>query len=111
MRVNGVTGRLDGQVVVVTGGGAGIGRAIALAFARAGARIVIADLHGGHAAGVAGAITAEGGVALACETDVRSPEGVTRLCSATVEAFSRVDILVNNAGVVHTTPFLEIPLD
>src|SRR2546430_13476802 len=111
MHMNGAAGWLDGTVAVVTGGGAGIGRAIALAFARAGAPVVIADLHGGRAEGVAGEITAAGGAALACETDVTSPEGVARLCARTVETFGCVDILVNNAGVVHVTAFLEIPLE
>lgn len=106
-----VARRLDAHVAVITGGGAGIGRGIGLAFHRAGARVVIADRDAARAAEVAGAIMAEDGEALACETDVMAPQSVTRLLDQTVARFGRVDILVNSAGIAHVTPFVDLPLD
>ena len=90
---------LQEKVVVITGAGSGIGRATALAFASHGARMVLADLDGQRATGVAAAITAEGGNALAQEADVSDRAQVEELYKAVIDAFGDVDILVNNAGV------------
>lgn len=90
--------RLSGRVAVVTGGGQGLGRAIARRLAREGARVAIAQRSPGPLERAAADIRAAGGEVLAVPTDVAVPEQVERLASATREAFGPIDILVNNAG-------------
>jgi 2-deoxy-D-gluconate 3-dehydrogenase len=94
---------LEGQTAIVTGGSKGIGRAIALAFAGAGASVAIAA-RGQEALDLAAKeIEAGGGRALAVAADATDPAQVQRLIDRTTEAFGTVDILVNNAGAA---PFL-----
>jgi NAD(P)-dependent dehydrogenase (short-subunit alcohol dehydrogenase family) len=94
---------LEGQTAIVTGGSRGIGRAIALAFAQAGASVAIAA-RGPEALNLAAKeIEAAGGRALAVAGDVTDAGQVQTLMDRTVEAFGTVDILVNNAGAA---PFL-----
>src|SRR4051794_541168 len=97
----------DGRVVVVTGAGGGLGRAHALAFAAAGARVVVNDIgtsREGEGASAAPAqqvvdeITAGGGRAVANTDDVADWEGAGRLVQTAVDAFGGLDVLVNNAG-------------
>src|SRR5436190_12021748 len=90
---------LSGRVGVVTGGGSGIGRALAEAFARAGARVVVADLDEAGMADVVGAIRSRGGEALAVRTDVTDLASVQALAERAFGAFGRVHVLCNNAGV------------
>src|SRR5436190_18232345 len=90
---------LSGRVGVVTGGGSGIGRALAEAFARAGARVVVADLDEASMADVVGAIRSRGGEALAVRTDVTDLASVQALAERAFGAFGRVHVLCNNAGV------------
>jgi NAD(P)-dependent dehydrogenase (short-subunit alcohol dehydrogenase family) len=90
---------LTGKVAVVTGGGSGIGRAGALALARAGARVVVSDLDEDRAADAARAIAAEGGVALGVRTDAGDPADARALIDAAVATFGGIDVLYNNAGV------------
>jgi 2-keto-3-deoxy-L-fuconate dehydrogenase len=92
--------RLDGKIAVVTGGGSGIGRAIALRFAANGATVRILDVNEGEARAVCQEITAEGGNTSALLCDVTNQKEVT---SRFQEIFSSapVHILVNNAGVSH----------
>jgi len=90
---------LSDKVAIVTGGGRGIGRAIALKLAEVGATVVVSDILEGEAEAVAGEIKSAGGKSLACPADVSSAADVTRLVEATIKACGRVDILVNNAGV------------
>ena len=99
---------LTDQVAIVTGGGQGIGEGIALAFARFGADVVIADKNAETGASVASAVSELGRRGLAVQTDVRDLEQVQAMVRETVAELGRVDILVNNAGGVRNAPFLEL---
>jgi NAD(P)-dependent dehydrogenase (short-subunit alcohol dehydrogenase family) len=89
----------DGKVAVVTGGGSGIGRALALAFAREGARVVLADVDRAAMTAVAKEILALKTKALTVRTDVTRLASVQALADRAWKAFGGVDILCNNAGV------------
>jgi NAD(P)-dependent dehydrogenase (short-subunit alcohol dehydrogenase family) len=91
--------RLDDKIALVTGGGAGIGRAIAETFAREGARVMIADRDGAAAKEVADAIVKSNGAASAHEVDVTDTVQVKKLMEEIGAAHGRLDVLVNNAGV------------
>jgi len=90
--------RLDGQVGIVTGGGRGIGRAIAEALARDGAAVCVAARSAGEVADTAKTIAAAGGRVLGLPTDVRDKTAVHRLVAETERQFGPVTLLVNNAG-------------
>jgi NAD(P)-dependent dehydrogenase (short-subunit alcohol dehydrogenase family) len=98
---------LEGKVAIVTGGSKGIGRAIVLAFARAGASVALAARGEEALSRAAKEAEAAGAAALAVPTDVSDPAQVQSLVDRTVEAFGTADILVNNAGAA---PFLS-PVD
>jgi NAD(P)-dependent dehydrogenase (short-subunit alcohol dehydrogenase family) len=85
--------------IVITGGGSGLGRALALGYARAGARIAVLDRQGAAAETVAGEIDAAGGTGLPVACDVTDPEAVTRAATAIQRGWQGVDVLVNNAGI------------
>jgi NAD(P)-dependent dehydrogenase (short-subunit alcohol dehydrogenase family) len=89
--------RLSGKTAIVTGGGSGIGQAIAVAFAREGARVVIAGRHQGKLDDAAREIGHE---CLPVATDVSKPADVAQLVEAAIAKFNRIDILVNNAGIL-----------
>ena len=91
-------GRLDGEIAIVTGGAAGIGRAIAVTFATEGAQVAIADIDGRTAASAAAQIERSGNRALAIETDVTSEASVTRMAHAVASDLGETSILVNNAA-------------
>ncbi len=91
-------GHLRDQVVIMTGGGRGIGRAAALAMAREGAAVVVAARTKAEIDQVACEINTEGHRALAVPTDVTNPEQVQHLVARTLETFGRIDVMVNNAG-------------
>lgn len=99
--------QLKDKVALVTGGGRGIGRAIAMGYAAEGARVAIAARSAAQLDEVAAAIAAQGGEALAVPTDLRVSAEVERLVQQTVEHFGRIDILVNNAGVNQRGLFLD----
>jgi NAD(P)-dependent dehydrogenase (short-subunit alcohol dehydrogenase family) len=98
---------LSGQVALVTGGGAGIGRGIAVALAEAGADVAIAEIDAGRADQTAELVRATGREALAVPTDVMDTDQVRAAVAAADERFGRLDILVNNAGGVSGRRFLE----
>jgi NAD(P)-dependent dehydrogenase (short-subunit alcohol dehydrogenase family) len=98
---------LEGQVAIITGGGGGIGRAIALACASAGADIVIGDIIPERCDEVVARVGELGRRALALPTDVMDTDQIRKLVDAAAERFGRIDILVNNAGGVTYRPFLE----
>jgi 3-oxoacyl-[acyl-carrier protein] reductase len=97
-----------GKTAIVTGGSAGIGRAIAIAFAKSGANVVIAGRNRDTAATTAADIqSACGARALALQTDVSIASECADLVDATVKAFGAVDILVNNAALFALIPLLD----
>jgi NAD(P)-dependent dehydrogenase (short-subunit alcohol dehydrogenase family) len=100
--------KLQNQTAIVTGAGRGIGRAIALAFAREGANVTLAARTSAEIETVAEEIRALGGKALAVATDVASKASVQGMVAQTIDGFGRVDILVNNAGVAGTSPIAQI---
>ena len=104
---------LKGKVAIVTGGGAGIGRAASILFAAEGANVVVADHKSELSAETAKAIEAKGGQALNVDVDVSKPEQVERMVEAAIEAFGQVDILYNNAGGATALDgkVTELPLD
>jgi NAD(P)-dependent dehydrogenase (short-subunit alcohol dehydrogenase family) len=94
-----MTDELIGRVALITGGGSGIGRASCLAFARAGANVVIANRTRAKAESVAAEIQTLGGQALALEADVGHSDDIQRMVDQTVSRFGRLDVLFNNAGI------------
>jgi NAD(P)-dependent dehydrogenase (short-subunit alcohol dehydrogenase family) len=103
---------LDGKVGVITGGGRGIGKAIALAFSRAGAAVVVAARTDEEIRAVADEIGAGGGRGLAVHCDVLRRDEVLAMVAEVEKTFGRIDILVNNAGGgCPIVPFLELGED
>ena len=94
-----MTRNLEGKSALVTGGASGIGRATALAFAREGARVAVADILEEAAQGNVAEIEAMGGQALAIACDVTDDDAVKAMIAATVDAFGGLDCAFNNAGI------------
>jgi NAD(P)-dependent dehydrogenase (short-subunit alcohol dehydrogenase family) len=101
---------LTGKVAVVTGGANGIGRACALAFARAGAGVVLADLDEAALADATAAVEALGRRALAVRCDVTKDEDTAGLAASTLAAFGRADLVMLNAGVAAGGRWEHIPI-
>lgn len=96
------SGRLAGKVAIVTGADSGIGRAVAVLFAREGARVAVAYLcEHDDARATAALIEAEGSEALVCAGDLGDPRHARHLVDAAMEKWGRLDVLVNNAGEQH----------
>ena len=91
--------RLEDKVALVTGGGAGIGRAIGIEFAREGAKVLVAELDETNGQAVVDEITAAAGQAQFQRCDVTNEDEVKAVIKAAVDAFGRLDVMVNNAGV------------
>jgi len=94
-----MTGILNGKVGLVTGGASGIGRATAVAMAREGARVAVADRSEESAAGTVALINAAGGQAIAIGGDVTQEADVAAMVARTTAAFGRLDCAFNNAGI------------
>lgn len=99
--------KLPDKVAIVTGAASGLGKAIAVRYAREGAKVAVADLNGEAADAVAAEIRAAGGQALGVAMDVTSEEAVNAGVAAIVAAFGGVDILVSNAGIQIVHPLEE----
>lgn len=100
--------RLAGQVALITGGGTGIGKAIALAFVREGAKVAVAARRKDKLLEVVAAIADKGGEAMAVECDVTRGADAERAVRETVERFGALNILVNNAGTLSNATIEQI---
>ncbi|MCK9905661.1 SDR family NAD(P)-dependent oxidoreductase, partial [Frankia sp. Cpl3] len=87
---------LQGKVAIITGGGSGMGKAMARLFSSEGAKVIVADLNGEAAKRTAAELS---GDAIAVEVNVTSDEQVKALVAQTISHFGQIDSLVNNAGV------------
>ena len=104
--------RLKGKVAIVTGGGRGIGKGIALGFANEGARVVISQRDPVSGEAAAEDIRKQGGEAIFVRVDVSQRAQVDAMVAATLKQFGRIDVLVNNAGVTgYNGHFLEMTLE
>ena len=102
--------KLDQRVVLITGGGAGIGRDSALAFAREGAAVAVVDVRGDRAAQTAQLVRDAGGHAQAFVCDVRSADAVQSAVEQAIAEFGRIDILFNDAGTTRAGSVLSVSL-
>ncbi|MEL6950578.1 MAG: SDR family oxidoreductase [Pseudomonadota bacterium] len=114
-----MTIRFDGQVIIVTGAGGGLGRAHALEFAKRGGKVVVNDLGGARdgtggsvsaAQAVVEEIEAAGGEAIADGANVTNYEQVEAMVAAAMDKWGRVDVLVNNAGILRDKTFIKMPV-
>lgn len=105
------TPNLSDRVAIVTGGGKGIGRAIALGLAASGAKLVVAARTASDIEAVADEITNAGGEAIAQTTDLMQSDQIQALVDATVKSFGRIDILVNNAARSFFRPLIDLRED
>ena len=103
--------RLQDRVAVVTGGAHGIGAAYCEGLAREGAHVVVADLDGAAAQGVAERLSQDGPGALAVEADVADEGAVRRVVSTVSERFGRVDVLINNAAMFSRVPMSRVGIE
>lgn len=104
-------GRFDGQVVIVTGGGRGIGQAAALRFASEGASVVVADVDTISGTEVAASIQQLGARSMAVRCDVQDESSVTSLVKSTLARFGKISVLVSNAGIARDAALAETSSD
>jgi 3-oxoacyl-[acyl-carrier protein] reductase len=96
------------SVAVITGAGQGIGRAVAIAFGKRAAQVVVADVNGPNASKVKEEIQRTGNGALAIEVDVLSEGSITAMIERTLEEFGTIDVLINNAGIYPSAAIEEL---
>ena len=101
----------EAKVAIVTGAAGGIGEAAALAIARRGARVAMADLRADAAQDAARRLQAEGLSAEPVTVDIADPASVNAMVEGVLSRWGRIDILVNNAGIESSKPFLDIGLE
>ncbi|MEM2909031.1 MAG: SDR family oxidoreductase [Candidatus Bilamarchaeaceae archaeon] len=97
------------RVAIITGGGRGIGAAIAMEFAKNGAKVVIAGRNVAELQKTAGKIQQLGAEVLAVKADITKLKDIKNMLTKAVKKFGKIDILVNNAGILHYGPFAEMP--
>ena len=102
---------LSGRVAVITGGGSGLGRAIAIGYAQRGVTVVVADIDEEGAAETAATIAGQGGTAFAVALDVTKRSQCEDVAAAVRREHGRIDILVNSAGAAHRSPVEDFPED
>jgi NAD(P)-dependent dehydrogenase (short-subunit alcohol dehydrogenase family) len=102
---------LDDRVAIVTGAGNGIGKATAVALARAGARVVAVDIDPAAAKATADAVSALGHRSLALDADVGDVAAIDRMVGRVADAFGGIDVLVNNAGVTRRAYLMDLTED
>ncbi len=102
--------RLKDKVAIITGGAEGIGKAYAIAFAKEGAKLVVADINISAAQSLAEMLTKQGTDALAVTTDVSKVADTVQMTEKTLERFGRIDILVNNAAKFQRNPAVRAPV-
>ena len=101
--------KLTDRVAIITGAASGMGKAMALLFAKEGASVVVADIDDTCGKQIVNAINSDNGKAIYIHTDVSNPSDVKNLVEAVTDEFSKIDILVNNAGIfMKMTPIEEI---
>ncbi len=99
--------RLQGKVAIVTGGGSGMGRAIALAYCKHGAKVAVADINLEAATETVSQVSAAGGECFAVQVDVTRKAQTLEMAAAVLQRFGRIDVLVNNAGSRCLKSFLD----
>lgn len=102
---------LQPKRIAITGGGSGLGREIALRYARDGWRVAIADIDGARARQVAAEIDDAGGEGLGTTADTRNPDDLARFCEQCIDRWGGVDVFVNNAGVAGSGTVTDTDLD
>jgi 3-oxoacyl-[acyl-carrier protein] reductase len=105
---------VTGRTVIITGGGKGIGKVYSQEFAKAGARVVAADIDGAAATAVAEALAAQRLEAVAVTVDISSEESTKAMAQAALDRFGAIDVLINNASLMSVLPrgsWLDIPVE
>ena len=100
--------KLKNRVAIITGGGRGIGREVAILFASEGAKVMVSARSSDQIAKVVEEISASGGEAIGVNADVSREDDVRRIVDETMENFGRVDVLVNNAGILEPGPIASV---